>query len=223
MATTLSALQSETGANPVASILVLHGLGADGRDFLPIAQELDLSAVGSVRFIFPNAPVMPITINGGYPMPAWYDIVGADITSRQDEVGLRRSQAAVEALIAHEKSRGIAANRIVLMGFSQGCAMALMTGLRHAEMLAGIAGLSGYLPLASLTAAERSPASQHMPIFMAHGTRDGIVPMARASDSRDALKALGYSVEWHSYPMEHSVCPAEIIDLQQWLCRVLTT
>lgn len=223
MATTLSALQSETGANPVASIIVLHGLGADGRDFLPIAQELDLSAVGPVRFIFPNAPIMPITVNGGYPMPAWYDIVGADITSRQDEVGLRRSQAAVEALISHEKSRGIAANRIVLMGFSQGCAMALMTGLRHAEMLAGIAGLSGYLPLASLTAAERSPASQRMPIFMAHGTRDGIVPMARASDSRDALKAMGYSVEWHSYPMEHSVCPEEITDLQQWLCRVLTT
>lgn len=221
MATTLTALQSETGPDPTASIIILHGLGADGRDFLPIAQDLDLSSIGAVRFIFPNAPVMPITINGGYVMPAWYDITGSDLTSGQDEAGLRASQAAIEALIAHEKSRGIAASRIVLAGFSQGCAMALMTGLRQSDTLAGVAGLSGYLPLANLTAAERTAASLKMPIFLAHGTRDGVVPLARAVDSHQLLKGLGYAVEWHTYPMEHSVSPAEIADLQQWLCRVL--
>jgi len=217
----LEIIEAQTGDNPVATIIIMHGLGADGRDFLPVAEQLDLSGVGPVRFLFPSAPLMPVTINGGYEMPAWYDILGADLVRREDEAGLRKSQASMEALIAHEKARGIPAHRIVVAGFSQGCAMALMTGLRHGERLAGIVGLSGYLPLADLTAAERSAASRDVPVFLAHGSRDGVVPLPRASASRDALSALGYEVEWHEYPMEHSVCPQEIADLERWLNRVL--
>ncbi|MES2360296.1 MAG: alpha/beta hydrolase [Pseudomonadota bacterium] len=217
----LKVIEAQTGENPVATILIMHGLGADGRDFLPIAEQMDLSSVGPVRFLFPNAPVIPVTINGGYEMPAWYDILGADLVKREDEAGLRKSQAQIEELIAHEKSRGIPANRIVVAGFSQGCAMALMVGLRHAEKLAGIVGMSGYLPLADKTAAERSAASQDVPIFLGHGTRDGVVVLPRAAASRDALKAMGYTVDWHDYPMEHSVCPREISDLESWLRRVL--
>ncbi len=217
----LKVIEAQTGENPVATILIMHGLGADGRDFLPIAEQMDLSSVGPVRFLFPNAPVIPVTINGGYEMPAWYDILGADLVKREDEAGLRKSQAQIEELIAHEKSRGIPANRIVVAGFSQGCAMALMVGLRHAEKLAGIVGMSGYLPLADKTAAERSAASQDVPIFLGHGTRDGVVVLPRAAASRDALKAMGYAVDWHDYPMEHSVCPREISDLESWLRRVL--
>ena len=217
----LQVIEAQTGENPVATILIMHGLGADGRDFVPIAEQLDLSSVGPVRFLFPSAPHLPVTINGGYLMPAWYDIVGADLTSRQDEAGMRVSQVAMEAIIAKEKARGIAASRIVVAGFSQGCAMALMAGLRHNERLAGIAGLSGYLPLADKMAAERSAVNADVPIFLAHGSRDGVVALPRAVASRDALLALGYQVEWHEYPMEHSVCPQEIVDLQTWLCRVL--
>ena len=217
----LEIIEAQTGDNPVATIIIMHGLGADGRDFLPVAEQVDLSGVGPVRFLFPSAPLMPVTINGGYEMSAWYDILGADLVRREDEAGLRKSQASMEALIAHEKSRGIPAHRIVVAGFSQGCAMALMTGLRHSERLAGIVGLSGYLPLADLTAAERSAASRDVPVFLAHGSRDGVVPLPRASASRDALSALGYEVEWHEYPMEHSVCPQEIVDLERWLNRVL--
>ena len=217
----LQVIESQTGENPLATILVMHGLGADGRDFLPIAQQLDLSAIGPVRFLFPNAPSIPVTVNGGYVMPAWYDLLGAELVKREDEAGLRQSQASIEALIANEKARGIAANRIVIAGFSQGCAMALMVGLRHADRLAGVIGMSGYLPLAGLTAAERSSASEGMPIFLGHGSRDGIVPVDRARASRDALQAMGYSVDWHEYPMEHSVCPEEIGDIQAWLLRVL--
>jgi len=217
----LQVIEAQTGENPTATILIMHGLGADGRDFLPIAEQLDLSAVGPVRFLFPSAPHLPVTINGGYAMPAWYDIVGADLTSRQDEAGMRRSQAAMEAILANEKARGIPAGRIVIAGFSQGCAMALMAGLRHPGRLAGIAGLSGYLPLAELTAAQASAANRDVPIFLAHGTRDGVVALPRALASRDALAALGYAVEWHAYPMEHSVCAEEVADLQAWLLRVL--
>ncbi|MDB5966854.1 MAG: Carboxylesterase [Polaromonas sp.] len=217
----LKVIEAQTGDNPVATILVMHGLGADGNDFVPIAKQIDLSKVGPVRFLFPNAPVIPVTINGGYKMPAWYDILGADLVRREDEAGLRQSQAAIEALIAGEKARGIPANRIVVAGFSQGCAMALMVGLRHAEALAGIVCMSGYLPLADKVAAERSAAGQKTPIFMGHGTRDGVVQLPRAVASRDALQALGYAVEWHEYPMEHSVCPQEITDLEHWLQRVL--
>jgi phospholipase/carboxylesterase len=217
----LELIEIETGDQPTASIIVLHGLGADGNDFVPVAEELDLAAVGPVRFVFPHAPTRPITINGGHVMRAWYDISGADLTRREDEKGLRESQATVDALIEREKSRGVPASRIVVMGFSQGSAMALQTGLRHSEKLAGIVGLSGYLPLAATTAAERHAANTDTPIFMAHGTHDAIVPHARGASSRDALEALGYSVEWHDYPMPHSVCGEEIADLNRWLLRVL--
>ena len=217
----LEVIEAQTGENPVATVLILHGLGADGRDFVPVAEQFDLSAVGPVRFIFPNAPVMPVTINGGYQMPAWYDILGADLTQRQDEAGMRHSQLAIDALIEREKSRGIASSRIVLAGFSQGCAMALMTGLRHRDRLAGIIAMSGYLPLADKTAAERSAANQDVPIFMAHGTRDPVVILPRATASREHLESLGYSVDWHDYEMEHSVCQEEIADMEQWLQRVL--
>jgi phospholipase/carboxylesterase len=218
---TLEVIEVETAANPTATVLWMHGLGADGQDFVPIAQELSLSAVGPVRFLFPNAPVIPVTINGGYQMPAWYDILGADLTQRQDEKGLRRTQAAIDTLVRRETTRGIAAGRIVVAGFSQGCAMALMTGLRYPERLAGIMGLSGYLPLADTLAAERSPANQGVPIFLGHGRRDGVVPLAAATASRDALATLGYPVEWHEYAMEHSVCLEEIADINRWLLHVL--
>jgi len=217
----LQIIEAQSGEDPVATILILHGLGADGRDFVPIAEQLDLSSIGPVRFLFPSAPHMPVTINGGYTMPAWYDILGADLVSRQDEAGMRQTQAAIEAIIANEKARGIPAHRIVVAGFSQGCAMALMVGLRHTERLAGIAGLSGYLPLAEKTTAEGSAANKDVPIFLAHGSRDGVVALPRAVATHDALTALGYPVEWHEYPMEHSVCPQEVADLQQWLLRVL--
>ena len=221
----LQVLEAQTGNpndSPVATVLIMHGLGADGRDFVPIAEQLDLSSVGPVRFLFPNAPTIPVTINGGYVMPAWYDILAADLVKREDEAGLRQSRLQIEEIIAHEKARGIPASRIVVAGFSQGCAMALMVGLRHAEALAGMVGMSGYLPLAASTAAEHTAASLKTPIFMAHGTRDGVVAMPRATASRDALAAMGYAVEWHDYPMEHSVCPQEVVDLEAFLNRVLT-
>jgi len=219
----LAPIEIETGAKPTATVILMHGLGADGNDFVPIVKELNLDGIdGGVRFVFPNAPVMPVSLNNGYPMPAWYDIFpGADIARREDEPGLRRSQASIETLIAAEKARGIAASRIVIAGFSQGCAMALMTALRHAETLAGVVGLSGYLPLAPLLAAERTGANQKTPIFLAHGEQDGVVPMSRAVMSRDALVALGYAVEWHTYPMAHSVCMEEIEDVGTFLRRVL--
>jgi phospholipase/carboxylesterase len=217
----LKTIEIETAPNPRATVLLMHGLGADGNDFVPIAGELDLGSVGPVRFVFPNAPIMPVTINGGMQMPAWYDIMGTDLVRREDEAGLRSSRDAIEALLAREKERGIPAERIVIAGFSQGCAMALLTGLRHAERLAGIVALSGYLPLAATTAAERSAANAHTPIFMGHGQQDGVVPLQRASASHDALRTLGYTVDWHEYPMAHSVCMEEIADLNQWLNRVL--
>ncbi len=217
----LETLEGATGEHPVASVIVLHGLGADGSDFVPVAEALDLSAVGAVRFVFPHAPVRPVTINGGYRMRAWYDILGADLQRREDEAGLRESARAIAALIDRERERGIAAHRIVLAGFSQGCAMTLLTGLRYPERLAGLAGMSGYLPLADSTAAERSEANRDVPIFLAHGSEDEIVAPARGRASRDALAALGHAVEWHEYPMEHSVCPDEIGALNQWLLRVL--
>ena len=214
-------IEIETGPDPRASIILMHGLGADGNDFVPICNELDLTGVGPVRFVFPNAPIMPVTVNGGFPMPAWYDIFGADIAQREDEAGLRASIASIEQLIAREKTRGVPANRIVVAGFSQGCAIALLTGLRHEERLAGIAALSGYLPLVAKTAAERSQANRDLSIFQAHGERDAVIPIARAIAARDALIALGHPVEWHAYAMEHSVCLEEIADLGAWLRRVL--
>jgi phospholipase/carboxylesterase len=218
---TLDAIEIDTGASPVASVIVLHGLGADGNDFVPLCEELDLAPIGAVRFVFPHAPVRPVTLNGGLAMRAWYDLAGTDLARREDETGLRESQGLVEALIAREKGRGVAAGRIVLAGFSQGCAMTLLAGLRHAERLAGLAGLSGYLPLAATTAGERHAANADTPVFLAHGRADPIIPIARASATRDALVALGQPIEWHDYAMAHSVCPEEVEDLERWLLRVL--
>ena len=219
---TLEALEIETAPHPSFSIIVLHGLGADGHDFVPICDELDLSSLGGVRFVFPHAPVMPVTLNGGYEMRAWYDIIPTGNGGRlEDEAGLRKSQQAIDALIAREVSRGTPAPKIVLMGFSQGCAMTLMAGLRHPETLAALVCLSGYLPLPETTAKERSSANQHTPIFLAHGTQDDVVVPARGLAARDQLKALGYAVQWHAYPMPHSVCPQEIADINAWLLQVL--
>ena len=220
-AMTLETLELQTGPDPVAGVIVLHGLGADGHDFVPIAEQLDLSAIGAVRFVFPHAPVRRVTINGGAPMRAWYDILGLDGPRREDEAGLRASMAEVQALLDREAARGVPPGRTVLMGFSQGCAMALLTGLRAPQRLAGVAGLSGYLPLAASTAAERSETNRGLPLFLAHGRFDPMVVPARGLATRDALLALGYAPEWHDYPMEHAVCPQEITDLNRWLLRVL--
>lgn len=214
-------IEIETGAEPQASVIVLHGLGASGDDFVPVCEQLELGDCGPVRYVLPHAPQRPVTINGGYVMPAWYDILALGGQGGEDEAGLRESQARVEALIAREVARGVAPRRIVLAGFSQGCAMTLMTGLRHPQRLAGLVGLSGYLPLADRTVAERHPANQDTPVFLAHGRFDPMIALARATASRDALQALGYAVEWHDYPMEHSVCLPEIADLNDFLRRVL--
>ena len=219
MTDTPTLLEAQTGDDPRASIIILHGLGADGSDFAPFVDEIDLRAVGPVRWLFPNAPQQPVTINGGYVMPAWYDI--RPDRSDEDEAGLRQSQALVEAVIRREQARGIPAHSIVLGGFSQGCAMALLTGLRYPERLAGVVGMSGYQPLARQLADERSAANADVPIFLAHGTQDEMVALPRATASRDALQALGYAVEWHDYPMGHSVCMEEVQDLRHWLLRVL--
>ena len=218
----LETIEIETAPNAGASVIVLHGLGADGNDFVPVARELDLRAVGPVRFVFPHAPTRPVTVNNGHVMRAWYDIFGLGSSlQREDDAGLRESQALVEAVIAKEKSRGVASGRIVLAGFSQGCAMTLMTGLRHAERLAGLVGLSGYLPLAAKLEAERHAANTATPIFLCHGTQDPVIPIARARQSRDVLVSSGHAVEWHEYAMPHSVCAAEIVDLNRWLLKVL--
>ncbi|PYO20636.1 MAG: carboxylesterase [Candidatus Rokuibacteriota bacterium] len=214
----LDGVEIETGPRPAASVIWMHGLGADGHDFEPIVSELDLPPTLALRFVFPHAPMRPVTINRGSVMRAWYDVVG---DGREDAAGIRASQARVEALIARETARGFPAARIVLAGFSQGGAMALHTGLRHAERLAGIVALSGYLPLADTLAAEASPANRDAPVFMAHGTHDPLIPLARARRSRDKLTELGYRVTWHEYPMGHSVCGDEIRDLSAWLRGVL--
>ena len=217
----LQTIELNPGAVPRATVIILHGLGADGTDFLPMADELRLGAVGPVRYVFPRAPVRPVTINGGNEMRAWYDILGTDLARREDEAGLRESFAAVQQLITHEVARGMPAHRIVLAGFSQGSAVTLGAGLRHAEKLAGLAGLSGYMPLAASTAAERHAANAQTPVFLAHGRNDGVVPLARGTAGRDLLQGLGQPLEWHDYPMEHSVCIEEVRALQQWLLRVL--
>lgn len=212
----LKTLQVETGPNPSVAVIWLHGLGADGHDFEPIVRELDLSGCPPIRFIFPHAPTMPVTINNGAVMPAWYDIVSTDLVRREDEAGLRASQAAIEQLIAEQEKLGIESEQIVLAGFSQGCAMTLQTGLRYPRKLAGLLCLSGYLPLNEMVANERHMANQDTPIFMAHGIADPVVPFHRAEQSRDALVALGYQVQWRPYPMQHSVCMEEISDIGQW-------
>jgi phospholipase/carboxylesterase len=219
--TVLETLELETGASPTAAVIWLHGLGADGHDFEPIVPELDLPDTPAVRFVFPHAPMQPVTINGGAVMRAWYDVYGLGGVRREDEAGVRVSQAHVEALIARERSRGVPASRLVLAGFSQGGAIALHTGLRHAERLAGILALSTYLPVAATLGAEASAANRDVPIFMAHGRHDALIPVERAMVSRDALSKAGYAVEWHDYPMDHAVCYEEIADVGAWLRRVL--
>jgi len=221
MAALLETVEIESAPSPRLSILWMHGLGADGHDFAPIVPELRLP--GPVRFVFPHAPMRPVTINNGAVMRAWYDVRGVGGERREDADGVRASQAQIEALIAREKSRGITADRIVLAGFSQGGAMALHTGLRHAERLAGVMALSCFLPLADDLAREASPANRDVPIFMAHGTDDDLIPLARARRAHDILVGLGWRVEWHEYPMPHSVCPEEIADISAWLSSLLGT
>ena len=217
----LPRIELESAPLPLCSVIWLHGLGADGNDFASMVPQLDLRGCPPIRFIFPHAPSMPVTVNGGYMMPAWYDILGANLVDRQDAAGIQKSEKAIVALIEQEVARGIPYERIVLAGFSQGCAMALHTGLRLPHRLAGIMALSGYLPLASQFAAERHTANAKTPVFMAHGTQDPVVILKRGEDSRDALKALGHPVQWHTYPMPHSVHPQEIVDIAAFLKQVL--
>lgn len=217
----LDTIEIETSDNPTAAVIWMHGLGADGNDFVPIVGELDLTGCPGIRFVFPHAETMPVTINNGYVMRAWYDILGMDLVRREDEAGLRASQQRIEDLIMREVARGISADNIVLAGFSQGCAMTLQTGLRHPHKLAGLICLSGYLPLAGTVAAERSDANRQTPIFMAHGRGDGVVTINRAEASRDLLKELGYEIDWHEYLMPHSVCAEELDDIGLWLKQVL--
>ncbi len=221
----LEFIQIESAPNPTACVIWMHGLGASGDDFAGLYPELDLTGCPAIRFIFPNAPQIPVTINGGYVMPAWYDIfgteLGAGVIRKEDDAGIRKSQVDIEALIANEVARGIMSENIVIAGFSQGCAMALHTGLRHKARLAGIMALSGYLPLAGTLASEASPENKATPIFMAHGTQDPVVVLDRAEASHATLNELGYNVEWHTYPMPHSVHPREVADINAFLKRVL--
>ena len=221
MTSLLPYVEIESAPQPTAAVIWLHGLGADGHDFASLVPELDLSGCPPIRFIFPHAPSMPVTVNGGYVMPAWYDILGPNLISQQDAAGIQASERAIVALIAHEVARGIPAEHIVLAGFSQGCAMALHTCLRLPQRLAGIMALSGYLPLVDRLAAERHPANAQTPVFMAHGTQDPVVVLARGEASRDALATLGQPVQWHSYPMPHSLHPREIADISAFLAQVL--
>ena len=217
----LQTFEVNPGTAPRATVIILHGLGADGTDFLSFADELKLDAVGPVRYVFPRAPVRPVTINGGNKMRAWYDILNMDLAQREDAVGLRASMALVHALIDAEVARGVPANRIVLGGFSQGCAIALGAGLRYGERLAGLVAMSGYMPLADTLAAECSAANASTPVFQAHGRSDGVIALPRATATRDQLLALGQPLEWHDYPMEHSVCMEEVQHLQAFLRRAL--
>jgi phospholipase/carboxylesterase len=222
MSELLEHVQIDTADNPEISVIWLHGLGADGNDFVPIVRELDLSGLPGIRFVFPHARTMPITINNGYVMRAWYDITGAELVRREDENGLRASQKDVEAFIAREKARGIPASRIILAGFSQGCAMTIQTGLRQVEPLAGMICLSGYVPLSAKLPTERTQESLQTPIFMAHGRHDNVVPFNRAEMSRDLLVSMGYQVEWHEYTMQHSVCLEEVQHLSNFFKKVLS-
>lgn len=213
----LETVEIETGPTPRAAVVWLHGLGADGNDFVPLVPELELAV--PTRFVFPHAPVRPVTINGGMPMRAWYDIRGFDARAREDEAGLNASAAQIAALLEREIARGIASADIVLAGFSQGGALALYWGLRAPQPLGGILALSTYLPLAAALAAQASVANAAVPVFMAHGDADPIVPLELALGSAHALEAAGYALEWHRYPMGHAVCPDEIRDLNRWLCE----
>jgi phospholipase/carboxylesterase len=221
MSTLLHTIEKETGPNPTVAIIWMHGLGADANDFVPMLNELDLAGLPPIRFIFPNADTMPVSVNGGYVMRAWYDIIATDLGRQEDEAGLRASQVKVEALMARENARGIPNERIILAGFSQGCAMTLQTGLRQNTRLAGLMCLSGYLPIAPKAATEHTEASKATPIFQVHGRMDPVIPVARALASRDLLIDWGYQVEWHEYAMQHSLCQEEVNDISAWLKRVL--
>lgn len=217
----LDCITLEPDSPATACVIWMHGLGADGNDFVPIVPELNLPTGHGVRFVFPNAPTMPVTINGGYVMRAWYDIVSAELDKRADEGGVRRSQALIEELIADQRSKGIAADRILLAGFSQGGVIALQTGLRHPEKLAGIMALSTYLACADSLGVETSAANRQIPLFMVHGSMDPVIPVALAKLSKARLETHGYKVEWHEYGMPHSVCAEEIDDIAAFLKRVL--
>ena len=220
----LETIEIETAPNPTATVIWMHGLGADGNDFAPMVPELRLGSAPAIRFVFPHAPMIPVTINNGYVMRAWYDVSYGDLEgkSRQaDEKGVRASQAEIEKLIAREVARGIRANKIVIAGFSQGGAIALHTGLRHAAPLAGIMALSSYLPAPHTLPAEAAAANRDIALLYAHGSDDQVIPIAMAETSRQSLSAAGYAVEWHDYPMQHSVCLEEIRDISAWLQTVL--
>ena len=213
----LDCIEIESPNAATASVIWLHGLGADGNDFVPIVDELGLGADHGIRFVFPNAPVRPVTVNNGMAMRAWYDIKGVAIADKQDAEGITASAAEIEALIAREHERGVPSERIVLAGFSQGGAIALHTGVRHGEKLAGIMALSTYLPLHDRLAAEAAPANRDVSIFMAHGSQDPVVPISLGRFSRDTLAEAGYDVAWHEYPMPHQVCLPEIQAIGAWL------
>ena len=221
MNTLLPRIEIESAPHPTAAVIWLHGLGADGHDFAALVPELDLRNCPPIRFVFPHAPSLAVTLNGGYVMPAWYDILGTDLVKRQDAAGIERSARAIAALIEFEATRGIPYENIVLAGFSQGSAMALHTGLRFEHRLAGLIALSGYLPLADTLPAARHLANARTPIFMAHGSEDTVVLPARGEASRELLTQLGYAVQWHTYPMAHSVHPREVADLSVFLTNVL--
>ncbi len=217
----LPTVDVQTGPGPTATVIWLHGLGADGHDFEPIVPELGLPEGLHVRFVFPHAPSIPVSINGGYIMPAWYDIRHADIGYQQDERGIVDSARQIQMLIDREEMHGIESDRIILAGFSQGAAMALHVGMRQGEALAGIIALSGYLPLAEKAAKEICPGSRETPIFMAHGVDDPIVPYPLGDRSHRTVIELGYDVTWHSYPMEHAVCHEEIVAIGRWITKIL--
>ncbi len=217
----LDAIEIETAADPDAAVIFMHGLGDDGTGWSEIVPALKLSAAMAVRFVFPHAPVMPVTINNGMRMRAWYDIRQANLNDRADIDGVRRSQAHVEALVAREAARGVAARRVVLAGFSQGGAVALYAGVRHAERLAGVIGLSTYLIGAGQVVEAAAPANRDVPVFMAHGRYDPVVQLAWAEQSRDALRAGGWNVEWHVYPIEHSAVVDEIVAVGEFIYKVL--
>jgi phospholipase/carboxylesterase len=219
----LQALESvvvETGPDPSFTILWLHGLGADGHDFEPLVPELLERGMPALRFIFPHAPVRPVTLNNGYRMRAWYDIVGIDRRSAEDFAGMQATAASVQRLIAQQIEAGIPTERMVIAGFSQGGAMALHIATRSPERFAGVIALSCYLPLAKELASMRQPANDSTPIFMAHGTFDPVVPISLGSESRQLLQAAGYAVEWHEYPMPHSVSEPEVADMRTFLARI---
>lgn len=217
----LPCVEIETGPEPNAAIIWLHGLGADGHDFVPIVPALALPSGTVARFIFPHAPEMPVTVNVGHVMPAWFDILSFDFDAEVDLAGLQRSRDAVEALIAREARRGIPSSRIVLAGFSQGGVVAGYTAIRHAAKLAGAALLSTYLPLRDGLRDEASPANRDLPIFIAHGRQDDLISIDDARAARDALRLAGFPVEWRDYAMPHSTCPAEVDDLSAWFRRIL--